>query len=129
MNYKLAKQLKDAGFEQKGKGKYMIFDFIYLGQEKRPIEEWEGRARPLRAFTKKYINSNEGKRLKAYYPTLSELIEACGDRFTDLWQCKYENQKNRIWRAWYYTDEISIKAFGNSPEESVAKLWLKLNGK
>ena len=69
-------------------------------------------------------------------PTLSELIEACGDRFHALEQkilegfeidggkwLAYSNEKN----------ELNIKAHivkqGNSPEEAVALVWLEINKK
>lgn len=53
-------------------------------------------------------------------PTLSELIEACGDgwkfqltRAIEGWHCKMRGCEGN----------------GQSPEEAVAKLWLALNSK
>lgn len=56
---------------------------------------------------------------------LSELIEACGFPF-DL----HANQGD-YWYAYNSTIAHSeaIKVEGNSPEEAVANLWLKLNTK
>jgi len=89
ISYKLAKQLKEAGF---------------------PI--------------KRVSNSDF-----AYVPTLSELIEACGDRFGEL--TKWRGDK--CWSAgggkMDGVDEIAweFESIGNTPEEAVAKLWFKLN--
>lgn len=62
----------------------------------------------------------------AQFPTLSELIEACGDDFeklshmttgNDKWLAKGSNLSKRKNR----------RCFGSSPEEAVARLWLALN--
>lgn len=58
---------------------------------------------------------------------LSELIEACGDRFVSLdkvedpkgWSCSYEDLEGGI---------EDVGCF-NTPEEAVANLWLELNKK
>ena len=85
MNYKLAKQLNDAGF---------------------PSKERIG---PQRVT-----------------PTLSELIEACGDMFG------YLARKEDYWgdgkTRWITnSDGTHEDIAGLTPEESVVKLWLKLN--
>jgi len=80
MNYKLAKQLKEAGF---------------------PGIEW--------------MTDGGGE------PTLSELIEAVGDKFGRLektesnWKCLPKPSDNLDWTV------------GETPSEAVAKLYLKLN--
>jgi hypothetical protein len=60
-------------------------------------------------------------------PTLSELIESCGELFGTLIMGKIG-----MWSA-YPADLIitdtSVRGFGSTPEESVAALWLKLNKK
>lgn len=77
---------------------------------------------------------------KGYCPTLSELIEACGDKF----ECVSRNiieetstEKYVIWRA-YPTDgayggdcivDCCGYEIGNTPEEAVANLWFELNKK
>jgi hypothetical protein len=61
------------------------------------------------------------------WPTLSELIEACGDKFNNLykspsgWEAKGRQEK--------YDDPISDQMIcgGQTPEEAVARLWLALN--
>lgn len=62
--------------------------------------------------------------------SLSELIEACGDRFSSI------NKINGEWVAVNcktIEDEESIEfdfknhSFGKTPEEAVANLWLELN--
>jgi len=58
LNYKLCKKLKEAGFSQGGKGTYWE---TLLGNPLDPDD-------------------------KIYIPTLSELIEECGDEFGNLWK-------------------------------------------
>lgn len=105
MDYGLAKQLKDAGFIQKGKGEF--------------INEY-GLAGVLTPDV-------------AYSPTLSELIEACGDRFGSV--CAYhkknedDSMKIYTWTANCYYPLPSIQTKGDTPNEAVAKLWLALNSK
>lgn len=55
-----------------------------------------------------------------YFPRLSELIEACGDKFGSL-------QRNTDgWYCFNYSREI-MSHYGSTTEESVANLWLELN--
>lgn len=56
------------------------------------------------------------------FPTLSELIEACGEEFESLTQTLHEDAK---WKWTACTSEI--RTFGNTPEEAVANLYLSLN--
>jgi hypothetical protein len=72
-------------------------------------------------------------------PTLSELIEACGDELAELARTTDYDPKGEkaMWRA-YMTDEAFDKTgidcvrecdgyeIGDTPEEAVAKLWLAL---
>ncbi len=91
----LVKKLKEAGFPQKEKG-----DFV-----NPPDCELN------------YPVSGIG----IYIPTLSELIEACGDEFGSL---------TREDDGSFYAVNVSNKAkygFGSTPEEAVANLWLELN--
>jgi len=85
MNYELAKQLKDAGF-QNGLG---CGHCGYDGTEDLP-------------------------------PTLSELIEACGDRF----QYVRRNNDGTFWAMDSFGNQTSDE---QTPEEAVAKLWIELN--
>lgn len=57
---------------------------------------------------------------REYYPTLSELIEACGDKFDAL----VSSERSGGWMA---TDGRGLSGDGSTPEEAVANLWLELN--
>ena len=98
MNYELAKQLKDAGWLPENS--YDYFGWIEAHQT--------------------YEKNNGIPSLPC--PTLSELIEACGDSFSSLlnnfdeWHC-------------YGISNLQIFVKGKTPEEAVAKLWLELNKK
>lgn len=95
MNYELVKQLKDMGFLQEGKGNVVIYP------------------------TGKLMTDNDF----AYIPTLSELIDVCGEGFQQL---------NKMNNEWWCIGNNKIGAFessGSTPEEAVANLWLKLNEK
>lgn len=106
MNYEPAKKLKDAGFPLK---------HVAIAHSDLPA---------LGGYLKDGMNYYE-------WPTLSELIEACGDRFYELanlgrdsqdvavWQSKDLEQKDGLWRMYR----------GCTPEEAVAELWLALNQK
>lgn len=92
MNYELSKKLKDAGFPQKKSGIF-AFDEVY--------ETDEGNL----------ITGNS-----AYKPSLSELIEACGEKFSFIEkQHGYEN--NLSWTALDYEGEY--RTFGSTPELSL----------
>ena len=119
MNYKLAKQLKDARFSQEGeKGEYCAG-----------------------------IADDAGKETNyevVYVPTLSELIDSCGDIIlfklpkNNEWDIK-EGGKWISAKSSVYVDSeylCASKNFidtsfsgvkGKTPEEAVAKLWLELN--
>ena len=101
MNYELAKQLKDAGFPLK-----------------QYPSEYEGDAG---------ANEFRDGNILFIVPTLSELIEACGEKFDSL--IKYESG----WCAGIYhtrTDSWAKRyGKGSTPEEAVAKLWIALNKK
>lgn len=121
ISYELALALKNAGFPQKGEG--------YFASK-------TGGTR-LQSFGKKYqfgtLNTIEEV---VYFTTLSELIEACGDKLilSNCDEYKYEG-----WiagtqivgfddaSAWINTEELF--GIGSSPEEAVANLYLKLNEK
>ncbi len=143
MDYALAKKLKDAGFPQredfilnnevidlKGVSHSEIgFHCIYdssCGEEleylkKTPVKDWQGKGRATVYFAKEYLESEEGKYLTVYKPTLSELIEACGDRFNCL------ERMIGCWIAIYDGDAAYFIGEGITPEEAVAHLWLELN--
>lgn len=95
MEYKLAEKLKDAGFPQ-GEGMYSL-----QGEEPR------------------YLTEDPIKWGNAYLPTLSELIEACGEGLSLLLKMDEGD-----WNAVGSNGSINL---GKTPEEAVAKLWLALN--
>ena len=110
MTYKLAKQLKDAGFSQKEQGRG-----YFLAKDK------------LVELPTGIISGVD----VAYVPTLSELIEACVrlkqigefhlETVGDEW-CVGIREANGE-HHWLY------RGIYKTPEEAVAKLWLALNSK
>ena len=105
ITFTLAKQLANAGFRQFGHGKY-------AGDR---------------------ANTVARRADQVYAPTLSELIEACGE----LYKEKYEFILAWSIDQWYatYVDANNHVAedldsyHGATPEEAVARLWLSLNKK
>jgi hypothetical protein len=116
MDYALAKKLKDAGFQQTGRG----------------------------------ITPDHGSDEASwcYYPTLEELIEACGDDIVyvarDRYSGTYSGAKYLAygWLSDDYGidgDDVSCMNFwhsnkdpvgkGATPTEAVARLWLELQRK
>ena len=93
MNYELAKELKDAGFPQHG---YEMMTphaaDVKLGRE------------------------------SVYYPTLSELIEACLKELDGELTVRFKDGKC----VCRYKE---IEFVGSTPKEAVARLWLALNKK
>ena len=64
------------------------------------------------------------------HPSLSELIEACGNKFEGVWRRVDKDLSLKEWVANGFIDgSIDDMPFGNTPEEAVSKLWLKLNEK
>lgn len=61
------------------------------------------------------------------YPTLNELIEACGLEFSSLQRSDTNESVEPIWHA--LSRPIWSEFIGKTPEEAVAKLWLALNPK
>jgi len=107
MNYELAKQLKDAGFNQ-----LKAFEAYYLnaGAVSGIVDN--------QMYDKDSI-LRENKVVAI--PTLSELIEACGSEFGYL--------HNRIHKGlgWAACANGTEEHYGETPEVAVAKLWLYLN--
>lgn len=100
MTYELAKQLKDAGFPQKSYDN----DCVYITESESLV--------PYKIYN------------GAYCPTLSKLIEACGNEFGCLSQTFFLSKPSG-WTAVDYETDDWVK--GDTPEEAVAKLWLSLN--
>jgi len=124
MDYKLAKQLRDAGFPQKGTWAYVI----------NPNDK--SRKPNLMTINMSHDNDGYANLVSAGYevataPTLSELIEACGSDFLSLNNgSRYHSD---VWYAHggFHSEAMPAKydTKGKTPEEAVAKLWLKLNQK
>lgn len=106
MNYELAKKLKDAGFPLSAAS----------------MEDTNDSKRKSQIFP--HGKDSVGREGIWLYPTLSELIEACGSRFGGLIQAI----AGKYWRA--FDGEIqTIDGNGSTPEEAVARLYLQLNKK
>jgi hypothetical protein len=113
MTYELAKKLKDAGFPQdKKEGKFIddIGNYDEMGMYKI-----------------------------IYIPTLSELIEECAVSGCKEIMITNETYSCNGWEAWGNKKDsfgarmgergADIEVSGDTPEEAVANLWLKLNKK
>ncbi len=124
MDYKLAKQLKDAGFPQKPTklNKYPL----YCAEMSMP---WKYGVNKTPEGTSEYSK----------IPTLSELIEACGKETLVLWQYnknwfaglrRIMNSKGKVLTD-THTLIIDYEDYeiGESKDIAVAKLYLKLNKK
>lgn len=115
ITYELAKQLKDARFPHK----FEIGDKYFEGQGIGFCGQYS------------YGDMEWATESDIKIPTLSELIEACGDKFKYL-EFVIDggiDGKEKLWWA-YSRKEIVPEAYevgGSTPEESVAKLWLELN--
>ena len=108
INYELAKELKAAGFNQLFKnGEFYTTDAVL-------IELHEG------------IEDRHGY----YIPTLSELIEACVSKEEEksIYRLDYDNILE-WWNVFGGSAKKHFEGMGKTPEEAVAKLWLKLNKK
>lgn len=103
LSYKLCKRLKDAGFSQIGDGKILCEAQWYAKQNAE------------------HILCDHAKCEEVYFPTLSEIIYELGGRFGAL----LVGPGLLYWTARGHGVEVR----GESPEEAVANLWLKLNEK
>jgi hypothetical protein len=110
MTYELAKELKDAGFPQEG-------EFWYSFNEHGNGTEWEVYHYLQNLDTEEWFSLDKTKNILS--PTLSELIEACGEMFGNLSYAPGLVQKDH---AWCCNEEL-----GKTPEEAVANLYLALN--
>lgn len=102
MNYELAKELKKADwpFVEIKPGMHQCREYVDFNPEGDP------KIGPQHFFL----------------PTLSELIEACGEKFFSL--SRHANVWQTNWRDGFGGDTA-----GSTPEEAVARLWLALNNK
>jgi len=112
----LRNNYKDAGFPQEIKE-----GSFYLAGHRNVRYCWGGEDKPYGEYT--------------LAPTLSELIEPCGDKFSDLKYYRTFKPEKR-WDALNLelnkdTDEINTISSGlcSTPDEAVARLWLAPNKK
>ncbi len=79
---------------------------------------------PQNGFDKEPLTWQE--KHHAYFPALSELIEACGAEFKELMRVPHPHLDKNPWYCRGWETEIFE---GSTPEEAVANLWLALNNK
>jgi len=115
MKRELAKQLKIAGFPMLP---YRAGHHFYPHEDDNA---WTDVARRQGVTVTHYDLEDRLQDLRnGYYcPSLSDLIEACGSRFSRLSITK------TLWTA--ESDEPERVAMGDSPDEAVGRLWLALN--
>lgn len=104
--YESAKQLKDAGFPQKG-------SFAYS-------EEYDVDTQPFYVGGPHLIPQGNW----VYAPTLSELIEACGDDFEGVRKIRIEFDQSHYFLAETFS---GIACKGIIWEEAVKNLWIALH--
>ena len=136
ITYELAKKLKESGFSQElenGDWGYCVDcgenSEIHLAHHDNDEGNFVGNDYSHH-LGEKWKNSGHNTLIKI--PTLSELIEACGDRFNNLNRMKNEEQQifwvcNAFWEIG--NNKVIWELRGDTPEEVVAKLWLKINKK
>ena len=108
MTYETAKKLKDAGYSQE-----------------------DPRMTPI-TLTNENVNEFLFKaKGDCYIPTLSELIDACGDEFLYLARQEPHPAFHKFGFSAYSTNPEEYKdvAYGKTATEAVAHLWLALNDK
>jgi len=117
IDYTLALELKDAGFESKRN--FFPYERYYCPHQplpKYPDEGW-----------KENMGHIPHCKDAIYFPELSELIEACGEKFHSL-----EKDKKGWYANWEDNHDPSFTwdGEGSTPEEAVARLLIVLyNGR
>lgn len=101
MNDELVKELNEAGYP-------LQYSAARHALQKKIGTEWE-----------------DSKDAGLIAPTLSELIEACGEGFHEL------HRHEKHFSAHHYPADMELQfyTYGESAEISVARLWLALNKK
>ena len=124
MDYKLALELKKAGFPQK-----LVFGDKFYYQEGQD-GLWDDLKQDIistNAMKEEWLKLNP-RMVKI--PTLSELIEACGDEFRALrLDSSMKTENNEQWACDRVEHGVFETFIGKTPEESVARLYIKLNKK
>ena len=116
INYKLAKELKDAGFP--------LQETPYNAM---PVATFEGPVKILKLDTRTTLIEIDGT--VYLLPILNELIEACGDEFESLDKdvTLGMDELDIEYHKWAACGKIEAEVYGSTKEEAVARLWLKLN--
>jgi|ERR1700693_2627999 len=118
ITYQLALELKNAGFPQHGSGGLFVFNRFDTKKQKIPIFDTN-----FQLFM--YMLGDDNLPEYVYCPTLSELIEACGDGFKGLLRHVVFGLDSAIrWECYHSDGSLYL-----TPEEAVARLWLTLNKK
>lgn len=124
MKYELAEELRDAGYPQEVHYGEWIFapdkTKYFIGNSDDMDKTTGGYSPSLRRES----TTARGGFVKI--PSLSELIEACGERF---WMVEARNLKEGNWHASGYGKQKIEGGYGSTPEEAIARLWLALNKK
>ena len=112
LSYKDVKELKDAGFPQ--------------GKSHFHYEWW-----PAQDSWNLSCENDDQRMVNdcIFCPTLSELINACGEGFTSLERCDRRDCIKTHWIAVGFKKDRMVVADMETPEEAVKNLWLKLNKK
>ena len=113
ISLKICVELKKAGFPQwhkSGGGKYGLYYHFNTVETEQDLWDWS--ENHLHVFDKAVM-----------IPTLSELIEACGNDFYSL-SYVGESGSEKMWEA--DSNNTDIFVYGKTPEEAVAYLFLKL---
>ena len=113
MDYELCKKLKEAGFPQEIQN---YSPTLYYVEKENSVESGEA------FYPHVKLPPNYCK-----VPTLSELIEACGEVFTSLeWLGGVGSTAEWEATAFENHEQVAIGE-GRTPEETVANLYLDLN--
>jgi hypothetical protein len=130
INYKLASELKEAGFSQELKNGDWAYckdcgesSEIHLMHEDNDEGCFVGND-----YLHRFKDYPQGNFIKC--PSLLELIYALGDKFEGLrMEVDEDYSTDEIWSCNIFVDNKKsngIANFGESPEEAVTKSWLSL---
>ncbi len=128
MDHKLAKKLKDNGFPQEGIDWYCPFCKTYW--DDGGLEGGACNIYGCKGWNNKYTEKDHDAEIydkaQISIPTLKKLIEACDEGFG------LDKDLNRVTEVYEYTTDTIYhhpRKWFKTPEEAVARLWLKLNKK
>ena len=135
MNYELSKELEENGFPFVRLNKFdLLLPTILIDKDDKYFNSFE-------------LPLNEPLEQYGVIPTLSELIEACGEGFISLSRIDFINSEklqtdkkvvkyHRFNASGGKVHELTNKnktyehvVLGQTPEEAVSRLWLSLNKK